>query len=352
MRALRVEPCALAALPDDAAALFDAAAAEEFQLGRAWFATIAAAALPEGAEAFCLLARAGGRLVAALPLRRGRDGRYAALTAPYTSLYRPLVAADATAADLVAAGRALGQFCRGAGPLRLDALDPAWPPLAPLLAGFRRGGLVPLRFDHFGNWHAPVAGLDWEGWLAARPGALRSTIRRKLARAERDAATGFVLITEAAAVEEGIAAYEAVYAASWKEPEPYPRFAAHLMRAAAQAGALRLALLTREGRAVAAQLWLVSGGVATVHKLAHGEAARALSPGTVLTAFTVRHLLECEHVAGLDFGRGDDAYKAGWTAARRQRIGVLLAPPLHPAGLAALARHAAGRLGARLKRRR
>lgn len=211
--------------------------------------------------------------------------------------------------------------------------------------------MVPLRFAHFGNWHAPVAGLDWEHWLAARPGALRSTIRRKLARAERDGA-GLALIAGGAALEEeGIAAYATVYAASWKEPEFYPRFAAHLMRAAAAAGALRLALLKRDGQAVAAQLWLVAGGVATVHKLAHGEAARALSPGTVLTALTVRHLIECEHVAALDFGRGDDPYKAGWTTERRQRIGVLLAPPLHPAGMTALARHAAGRLRARLKRR-
>jgi len=351
MTAVRVEACALADLPADAAALFDAAAGEEFQLGRAWFATVAAAALPAAASALVLLARAGPRLLVALPLMRRADGRHAALTAPYTSLYRPLVAVDATGSDLAAAGRALARFCRGAGPLPLDALDPAWPPLAPLLAGFGRGGMVPLRFAHFGNWHAPVAGLDWERWLAARPGALRSTIRRKLARAERDGAA-FALVAGRPALEEGIAEYEAVYAASWKEPEPHPHFAAALMRAAAAAGALRLALLRHAGQVVAAQLWLVAGGVATVHKLAHGEAARALSPGTVLTALTVRHLIECEHVAALDFGRGDDPYKAGWTTERRQRIGVLLAPPLHPAGMTALARHAAGRLRARMQKRR
>ncbi len=119
------------------------------------------------------------------------------------------------------------------------------------------------------------------------------------------------------------------------------------MRAAAGAGALRLGLLRAGGEAVAAQLWVVAGGVATVHKLAHDAAARAHSPGTVLTALMIRHLLDEERAAALDFGRGDDAYKSGWTGQRRQRIGVQLCPPWQPAGAAAIARHLAGRLAAR-----
>ena len=75
--------------------------------------------------------------------------------------------------------------------------------------------------------------------------------------------------------------------------------------------------------------------------------AQALSPGSVLTALMIRHLLDEEHVAALDFGRGDDGYKAAWTGQVRPRIGVLLCPLWHPAGIAALARHAAGRLTAK-----
>jgi CelD/BcsL family acetyltransferase involved in cellulose biosynthesis len=54
-------------------------------------------------------------------------------------------------------------------------------------------------------------------------------------------------------------------------------------------------------------------------------------------------------VRELDFGRGDDDYKQLWVGTRRQRIGVLVVDPRHPAGLASLARHAAGRLRARLR---
>ncbi len=328
-----------AALPDDAAALLAAAGQAEFQLGAAWFAALAEAALPAGARASFLAAESGGRVTALLPLYR--HGRHlAGLSAPYTSIFRPLAAADATAAELRRAGQQFARACRGGGVLRLDALDAEWPGLDPLLAGFRAGGMLALRFHHFTNWHLPVAGQDWAGYLAARPGELRTTLRRKLARV---APGGFELVTGGAALAAGIAAYQAVYAQSWKQPEPFPDFAAAMMHHAAAAGALRLALLRQDGVPMAAQIWTVAGGIATVHKLAHVAAARAGSPGSVLTAWTIRRLLDEEHVAALDFGRGDDAYKAAWTGRRRARIGVLLCPPWHPAGLAALTRHAAGR---------
>jgi len=61
-------------------------------------------------------------------------------------------------------------------------------------------------------------------------------------------------------------------------------------------------------------------------------------------------MISAEGVAGIDFGRGDDPYKQLWTSQRRQRIGMVLAAPWHPAGIAALLRHAAGRVRAKLRR--
>jgi CelD/BcsL family acetyltransferase involved in cellulose biosynthesis len=341
---LQVAAFRLAALPAGAAGLLDAAEREDFQLGRAWFEAVAEAALPAGARVQFLLAQAGGAGRVLLPLLRRADGTLAGLTTPYTCVFRPLAAADATPAELHAAGRGFARFCRPAGPLRLDALDAEWPGLAPLLGGFRAGGMWPLGFDHFGNWHLPLGGRDWAAYLAGRPGALRETIRRKLPPAERNA--GFALVADGAGLPAAIAAYESVQARSWKGEEPFPRLPAALIRAAAARGALRLAVLRQHGRPVAAQIWVVAGGIATLHKLVHDEGARKTSPGTVLTAWTIRRLLATEPIAALDFGRGDDAYKAGWTGQRRQRRGVLLCPPAHPAGLAALARHFAGRLRA------
>lgn len=339
----------LDALPPDCETLFAAGAQRSFHLGRPWWRTVLAEAMPPDARPLFLLCRTGdgpdGGGGVLFPLRtRAGGARLETLSCLYSCLYQPLAAPQATAAELFAAGQAFGRFCRGWSGLRLDALDEGWPGLPPLLEGARAAGLAVLRFDHFGNWHERVAGQSWADYLAARPGALRETIRRRLGQAGRDPRIGLEMIGSAAGLEAGIAAYEAVHARSWKEREPFPRFSAALMRAAASAGALRLGLLRLDGRPVAAQYWVVAGGTATVLKLAHDEAARARSPGTVLTAAMIRHLLDREGVAELDFGRGDDAYKALWAGRRRQRIGVLLVNPRRPMGLLALGRHVLGRL--------
>ena len=311
----------------------------------AWWRTVWAAGVPAGGTPLFAWfeGRDGGVLFALL---RHAGGRIEALTTPYTCLYQP---AAAPGAGLHAAGAALARLGRGGALLRLDALAPDWAGLAPLVAGARAGGMVALRFNHFGNWHEATAGLDWRGYLAGRPGALRETVRRRLRDAERDPrlnieALGIEGLVAPDAVAAGIGEYEAVYGRSWKEPEPFPRFNAELMRQAAQAGVLRLGVLRRDGQAIAVQLWIVRDGVAAVLKLAHDEAFRAVSPGTVLTAWMIRRLLEVERVDSIDFGRGDDPYKQLWTSARRQRIGIVLATPWRPAGLAMLVRHGAGRL--------
>ena len=334
----------LETLPPDCAELFAAGARHSFQLGRPWFATVLAEAMPAGARGLFLLCRTGqgpGVLFALRTLAGGAG--LEGLSTLYSCLYQPLAAAQASPADLRAAGLAFGGFCLGWSTVRLDALDSGWPGLPPLLEGVRAAGLAVLRFDHFGNWHENVAGRSWADYLAARPGALRETIRRRLGQAEADARVRLETIDSTAGLEAGIAAYEAVYALSWKKAEPFPRFSAALMRAAAAEGALRLGLLRLDGRPIAAQYWVVAGGTATVLKLAHDTAARARSPGTVLTAAMIRGLLERDRIAELDFGRGDDAYKSLWAGSRRQRIGVVLANPRRPAGLLALARHRLGR---------
>jgi CelD/BcsL family acetyltransferase involved in cellulose biosynthesis len=119
----------------------------------------------------------------------------------------------------------------------------------------------------------------------------------------------------------------------------------------ADLGLLRLGVWSIGMAPVAAQFWVVRAGHAIVLKLAHDEAFRAHSPGTVLTAMMLRHLLDQEHVARIDFGRGDDAYKQGWAEQRQQRIGLLLVNPWHPAGIAALLRHAGGRMRTALQSR-
>jgi hypothetical protein len=333
----RLLPVDRAGLPPEADAYL-AAPRADFFASRAWFDTVLAHATPPDAAPLLAMAEAG-----LLPLWR-RGGRLAALTGPYALAYRPLLVGDA-----VSAGESLGRRLRGP-PVTLDLLDPAAAWMAPFRTGLRAAGLVAMPFDHVGNWHAHLPpGTRWAGYLAARPPALRATIARKLKRAPP-----FTLVaTPGQALEDAATAYEAVRAASWKPHEPFPDFDRQLLRATAAAGVLRVAWLATESQPIAAQYWIIdaNGRRATVLKLAHAEAAKPLSPGTVLTALMIRHLIEEDGVTELDFGRGDDDYKRLWVGARRQRIGLIIADPRHPAGLVAIARQAAGAVRRRLRGR-
>ncbi|MDR3536845.1 MAG: GNAT family N-acetyltransferase [Acetobacteraceae bacterium] len=334
---------AVATLPADALALLE----PTLFASPAWWDCVQTEAMPAGSTPCFLLCRIGGQPAALFVLCRAADGALGSLTTPYTCLYAPALAPGISAEAQAAALIALTRFCRRSAVTRLEALDPDAPSTAALAAAAMRAGLCVLRFAHFGNWHEAVAGQDWSAYLANRPGALRETIRRRLRHADRQAGAVLTVVDGPAGLEAGIAAYEAVYASSWKEPEPFPRFNAALMRALAPLGMLRLGVWRIAGQPVAAQFWAVDHGRATVLKLAHDEAFKPLSPGTVLTALMLRRLLEQDRVAAIDFGRGDDDYKQGWARARRQRIGLLLVNPWRPAGWPVLVRHALGRLAAR-----
>ena len=332
------------ALPGEAAALVDSAGS--FFLSRAWWRSVQEAGLPaDAAPRFMTLAHQG-RPAALFAMQARAGGRVLeAMTNPYTCLYRPLLLPGLDDAALHAIGLGFGRACLASGSVRLDALPADYAARSPLADGLRAAGLVLAPFDHFGNWHEPVAGLGWAAYLATRRGELRETIRRKLRRA----GVAHEVIRTPDRVEAGIADYQDIYARSWKVPEPYPDFNPTLMRHAAAAAVLRLGILRSGEKPIAAQLWIVAHGQACVLKLAHDEAFKALSPGTVLTALMLRDLLDTEHVEEIDFGRGDDPYKRLWTGHRRQRIGLLLINPRRPSGLAALARQLAGRARRRLR---
>ena len=319
--------------------------------GETWFRTVLAHAMPSGGTPLFLLASQSGQPLGILPLRMAA-GAVESLTTPYSCAFSPAIAGTPDDNTVrVAVCTALARACRAWPVVRLDALDPNDPNVGALIRGAREAGLVVRRFDHFGNWHAPVERLDWPAYLADRPGPLRNTVRRKLAAAGRDGAV-LGVHRDGPDLDGAIAAYEDVYARSWKQAEPFPAFNAALARALAPRGQMRLGLFRLNGQAVAAQIWLLANGIATVVKLAHDEAANAASPGTVLTAHMIRHMLETEHAREIDFGRGDDPYKQGWVRARRQKIGLLLIDPRHPRGVAAWARQVAGETARRIYRRR
>ena len=254
----------------------------------------------------------------------------------YAAWYSLRVGPVGEAGDDVMA--ALGGKLRSAGIAALD-LAPVEDP-EPLRRGLRSAGWIVAVEEKTGNWIADTEGFDFDSWWAERPGRLRSTVRR------RAKAAGLEVEVHRAFDADAWAAYEAVYRASWKPDEGSFPFLRALAEQEAAAGALRLGIARKDGAPVAAQLWTVEDGKAIIHKLAYAEEAKALSPGTILSEAMFRHAIDEDRVRRIDYGTGDEPYKADWMDRRRPLWRVTAWNPRTLRGLAGAAK---ARLGSSIR---
>ena len=241
-----------------------------------------------------------GTMNAWLPLRVEAPGDLAGLTNWYSFSIRPLFDGGD---DRGGALRALfADLRRQAARLMLyPVVDPD-----ALAAALRAAGwwvkTVPAGDRHW----LDLGEMDHDAWWASRPGALRNTVQRKAKKGVVD----IQLLTD---FDPGSwAAYEQIYAASWKPEEGDPA----LLRAFAEMenarGTFRMGIARIDGVPVAAQYWTVEDGTAFIHKLAHVEDSLKASPGTLLSAALFRHVIEVDGVKRIDFGTGNDGYKRDW----------------------------------------
>ena len=289
-----------------------------------WLALMARECL---APAHCTIAVArDGEAVAALPLVLRANG-YGALANWYSFIARPRWTDP----------RLLVPILRDLA--RVGALDFAPLPAAEAIAlrdAARAAGWITVLRHADRNHVLHRQGRDFATWWAARPGQLRSTVKRK----------GRALTLRIARDFDPAdwRAYETVYTQSWKPAEGSPAFLRRFAEAEAKAGRLRLGLALLGDQPVAAQLWTVEDGVAYIHKLAHDRDATQHSPGTVLSHALFAMAFDTDRVDTIDFGTGDDGYKADWMEDLRDRYRL---EACHPAALRrwpALARLIARRL--------
>ena len=299
-------PIELAAFTDIEAVATDAAGA----LDRArqpslfdrldWYRLVVGHCPPEGSP---LIVRARDGANAAW-LFLSRQGQKAAALANWYSLKTGMVSSGRPVPALV---EAIGDYLRTNLHLASIELAPLPPDQADILElPFRNAGWIGRRSTVASNWQVRTAAMDWRHFLQARPSQLQNTIRRKEGASDLE----IRIISEFDAF--AWQCYEDVYKESWKPTEGSPAFLRALAEAEGKAGTLRLGLALASGKPVAAQFWLVENGEATIHKLAHRESCRAKSPGTVLSAAMFRYVIDVDKVQLIDFGTGNEPYKAQW----------------------------------------
>lgn len=280
----------------------------------AWFALLAETGLMpliavagDGAEAAALaLTEAGGRIT---PLRNW-----------YSFTWRALAPAGA-AGDRLLETIARALKSRGHR-VTLEPVPAEDGSAQRLTRAFRNAGwnvtLEPCDINHI----LPVQGRSFAAYWESRPGTLRTTLKRKAKKVEVEILTRF---------DPAVwADYEAIYAASWKPAEDQPAMLRAFALAEGAAGRLRLGIARADGTAVAAQCWTVENSIAYIHKLAHLESHKPLSAGTTLTAALFEHVIDLDKATLVDFGTGDQSYKADWMEEARPRFRIDCLNPASP----------------------
>lgn len=167
----------------------------------------------------------------------------------------------------------------------------------------------------------------FEEVLASRSSNLRQQWRRRRRALARKGDLRLRVTTGGDELERDLHTFLALEASGWKgreataiKSEPrtlrlYRTFA----RGAAARGVLRLYLLELDGRAIAADLGCVAGGIGFLVKTGFDEADARHAPGLVLRGEVLRASIE-EGLAGYDFLGGPDPYKLRWTDDLRPRV--------------------------------
>ena len=321
------------------------AARDNIEISIDWFDLLQKQVYPDDPGVRYYFAGETKQPTAILPLRlttKGRIKTVESLGNYYTSLYSPLLGKES---ELLVLRQMLASATRdhgGAHVMRFAPMDTESPAYKALLTELREIGWIPFEFFCFGNWFLTVD-HHWEGYLRKRSANLRSSIKRRSKEFTAEGGT-IEVVTGSEGIEQAIDAFQEVYLASWKIPEPYPDFVPSLIRCLASIGMLRLGVARLGGLPIAAQLWIVGEEKASIYKVAYHKSFASFSPGTVLTSHLLQHVIEQDHVREVDFLIGDDEYKPLWMSHRRERWGIVAYNPRTMIGFALYLKEIAGRL--------
>ena len=305
-------------LPERAEALFTQAEKSSIFFSRQWFENLTTE-IDDDQSIMLACVIADNQVMAILPLVMSAGKTGYALKHRYTPVYSLLLAHHDQAGVLSCLVQGLTRL-----PLTGLLLEPVADNdnnLLSLQREMEAAGFSCDRMFRFYNWFLRVQGQSYEEYMAARPAKLRNTILRKQRKLDRE--HGYTIrLFSGDDVPGGMADYYAVYNASWKATEQYVDFVDAMVARFTQAGWTRLAVLYAREQPVAAQLWFVHQGKASIFRLSYDEKWKAYSPGSILTSFLMEYVIDTDKVDEVDFLFGNDAYKQDWMSDRRERFAL------------------------------
>ena len=339
-------------LPAELTCLFDTAVEDSFFALPAWYDLMARHGVPAGSEIRVYTDERPESAMALLLRSTAPEGDCClkslanAYSVEHDIISGPETDLDAGFATILSEILSERPRWDGLGLAEFEPLDPSYPAA---VRSLRRAGLLVACAFASGTWYEETAALSFADYVAARPSELRNTWRRKQRRVDRSGRLSKAFFAGTANIDQAIADYQTIYAASWKPAESYPEFIPALIRLAAELGALRLGIYYIDGAPAAAQFWILWRGCAIIYKLAHDKRLDDLSLGTLLTMEMIERVLADDHPREITLGRGDDHFKKLWLPKRRERWGIYAANPRTWNGLGSGLKREAGKFYNRLR---
>jgi hypothetical protein len=330
---------------DEVHALYKYSEETDFQLGFYWIKNLVDSVFKNQNGVRFYVLRNHSHALAILPLlveKSSLGWNIKSLGNYYTSLYAPILHAELIASDLASLIAAVLKDHQPLVSFNFSPMDPKTRSYQILLTALKSNGLIAFSYFCFGNWYLREAG-DWNRYLNNRSGTLRSTIKRMTKKIRAEGGELEIIPFELAS-ETGQNAYNKVYSSSWKAEEPHSEFIPGLLKTFAANKSLRLGIVTLNSQAIAAQIWMVNHGKASIFKVAYDENYKGYAPGTLLTAMLMQHVLNNDQVNEVDFLTGDDPYKKNWMSHRRERWGIVAYNPRSLGGMVRLAQEIMGRI--------
>lgn len=317
-------------LPESANALFEQSEKDSIFFSRPWFESLVNTALDDEHTMMFACVVAGDRVKAMLPLMASAGNKtWYSLRHGFTPLYTLSLSDDNREQVLSCLTRSLDQ--QGVNGLLLEPVADDDDKLTGLKSNLETAGFRCEYIFRGYNWIYRLQGQSYQAYMAARPARLRNTIFRKKRKLEREHGYEIRLFT-GDKVPNGMSDYYKVYHASWKQNEhKHADFQDSIVKAFSKAGWSRLAILYTNGQPVAAQLWFVLHGKASIFRLAYDKAWRQYSPGSILTDFLMEYVIDTDKVEEIDFLTGNDAYKQDWMSERRERFLLSCVKSVKPA---------------------
>ena len=315
--------CQWEQLPENANTLFAECEQDSLFNSRIWLENITTHALPEHYSLLLACVVEDKSVLAILPMMECPQGSLSSLSSRFTTLYSLLITNDCQQNEVMDC-LAKGLLQLPVHPILFEPIDPTDANMSRLRQSLESCGFESHTYFRFYNWLHKLNGQSFDRYINQRPANLRNTIKRKQRKLEREH-THTIKLYKDADIGQALADYTVVYKASWKANEFFSDFTPALVKKLSRLGWVRLAVLYTNAQPIATQIWFVVHRKANIYRLVYDEKWKSYSPGSILTNFLMRYVVNTDKVSEIDFLTGNEQYKQDWMTMRKERLGIRLA---------------------------